>query len=200
MTQKQFLELCDFARIKMSNTKEPQHNWDHVRRVGENAIKIVELLGIKDKIDHKLLLSACNIHDLAISQHKPYKPSFFGSLVNNLFEGCLINRYLPKVLQNFNLDEKDREILLTAVRNHPLSFPYKHLNRNKDLYSKILQDADTLDMFSVERIKLFEENEKIYKSYKVAGYFKNPILSYGLRNLCKFLNFPELAQKFKSDW
>ena len=100
MTRNKLFEIHDFVRSEMSKSKESMHNWDHIKRVSKNAIKIVEFLKVKDDLDLKLLLAACYLHDLAISQQRFSKFRFF---INYFLESFLVSRYLPNILLKLDI-------------------------------------------------------------------------------------------------
>jgi hypothetical protein len=58
------------------------------------------------------------------------------------------------VLKKYDIDRSDRKIIEKAVKDHPLSFPLARLNRDSQICSKILQDADAWICFK-ERIKTY---------------------------------------------
>ena len=86
MNIRTLLQIKQFCLVKYSLTKDKQHNLEHVKRVSQNAIKIVQYLGIEKVIDLNLLEAACYLHDVVISSNKGSNLSLFYS---HLFEKSL---------------------------------------------------------------------------------------------------------------
>ena len=99
-----------------------------------------------------------------------------------------------------DIDVGEKAILEKAIYSSPFSFPFKKLNRNWDLYTKILQDADTLDFFSYEREASFNKVKEKIVFYAFLGLFSDRALSYGRKNIANYLNFPELAKESYSNF
>ena len=125
------------------------------------------------------------LHDILLAKRK--SKNYFSQLYSHIFEKALNKKQIRQVLEQFNLSAEEKEILATAIINHPYSIPYRRLNKQKDLYSKILQDADSLDYVSPER----ESNFIKGKGKRVIRLTKM-YLSWIRNNLEKYLNFPEL--------
>ncbi|MCH7641533.1 HD domain-containing protein [Patescibacteria group bacterium] len=187
MTESELKEVKNFVKGKASKIKDPQHGWNHLRRVADYAQKIVGFLGVEDKIDIHLLLAACYLHDIS---HATYSPS----LMNYFLESRRLKVILPGVLSKLEVDENERKTIEKAIYSSPYSFPFKHLNKDGDLYTQILQDADTLDFFSKEREESFVKARKKYSFYAFLGLFSDWALKYGRSNLKNYLNFPQLAK------
>jgi hypothetical protein len=69
------------------------------------------------------------------------------------------------------------------------------LNPNGNLYTKILQDADTLDFFSKEREESFNKAKKKIIFYALLGLFSKYALIYGRKNIANYLNFRKVANE-----
>jgi hypothetical protein len=69
------------------------------------------------------------------------------------------------------------------------------LNPNGDLYTKILQDADTLDFFSRQREKSFNKAKKKVIFYALLGLFSKYPLVFGRKNIANYLNLKEVANE-----
>lgn len=188
MTNNQFKEVKSFVKEKAKKIKDPQHGWEHFQRVANNAQKIVKSLNVQDKIDLNLLLASCYLHDI---NHAFYSPS----LMNYFLERKRLGLVLPKILADLSVNENDKKIIENTVYSIPFSFPFKKLNRNGDLYKRILQDADTLDFFSKEREVSFEKASKMYIFYAFFRIFSDWALKYGRKNLKNYLNFPQLVKE-----
>ena len=188
MTNNQLKEVKSFVKEKAKKIKDPQHGWDHFQRVANNAQKIVKSLNIQDKIDLNLLLASCYLHDM---NHAFYSPG----LMNYFLEKKRLRLILPKILADLPVNENDKKIIENTVYSIPFSFPFKKLNRNGDLYKRILQDADTLDLFSREREVGLENASKMYIFYAFLRIFSGWALKYGRKHLKNYLNFPQLVKE-----
>ncbi|EKE13025.1 MAG: alpha/beta hydrolase fold protein [uncultured bacterium] len=178
-----------FALSKMSDLKSVSHNDYHVIRVRDNAFKIAKLLGVEERIDKNLLATICMLHDFTYSVRKP-------NIYTYIFEGRIERRMIRSLLKRFDIPDETKEIIIDAVFRHAHSFPFKKLNKKHGLYTKILQDADTLDFFDVSRVNYFltNQNKSFFKSLRKA--MANALLRYGKNNLGLFLNYPVLAKTF----
>lgn len=189
MTQKQLVQIKNHCLGKMALSQDPQHDIGHVQRVTQNALKITDLLNLKSKLDLNLLQVICYLHDIHYSNLTP-------SLKAHLTEGKILQQTLPQVIKQFNLSSKDQEIILNAIYNSPHSFPFKKLNPHGSYYLKILQDADTIDYFSNERLISLKQAKKKFFFYRLVSLFSNPVLRFGLKNLKDYLNYPHLVPNF----
>lgn len=188
MTDNQLKAVKSFVKEKAKKIKDPQHGWDHFQRVANYAQKIVKSLNVQDKIDLNLLLASCYLHDI---NHVFYSPG----LMSYFLEGKRLRLVLPKILADLPVNENDKKIIENTVCSTPFSFPFKKLNRNGDLYKQILQDADTLDLFSKEREVGFEKASKMCIFYAFLRIFSNWALKYGRKNLKNYLNSPQLVKE-----
>jgi HD superfamily phosphodiesterase len=172
----------------MKGSKDPQHEWKHARRVGKNCRTIIQSLNLDNKVDNNLLQAACYLHDI----NRVYYPPGF---INYFFETRNSKKILPEILSTLGLKESEKTTIENAIYSSSFSFPFKKLNKDKDLYTQILQDADTLDFFNKDRVKSFEKSKGKYFFYKIVGALSNWAVKYGRRNIKNYLNFPELAEK-----
>jgi len=182
-------KIKNFARELMKKSRDPQHDFTHLERVAKNTLRIIKMLKIEAEVDKDLLVVASYLHDV---NHGHFSPS----LINYFSEKRFLKKVLPGVLEKFDLSRSEKKIISEAIYNSPYSFPFKKLNRDGDLYSKILQDADTIDFFSKEREKSFHQAKKEFVFYKILGLFFWAGLEYGRKHLKNYLNFPELAEDF----
>ncbi len=174
----------------MEKTRDPMHSFKHGERVARNAKKIVEILGLQKSVDLNLLRVACLLHDLPISSRGL-------TLVHHFLEPWFVRHDMPGILNQLDLTDKQKKTILSATVNHTFSYPYRRLNRNKDNYSKILQDADTLDLFSPEREETFKKNKNFSLTYREMNIFARLFFSFGEEHLAWYLNFPEVARHLR---
>lgn len=188
MTEAQLYKVKNFVNDRVRKIKDPQHGFIHLERVANFAQKIVKTLKVENKIDINVLLAACYLHDI---NHTFYPPG----LLNYFLERRRLKKVLPKVLAELDIDVREKAVIENAIYLSPFSFPFKMLNKNGSLYTKILQDADTLDFFSYEREVSFNRAKKNIVFYAFLGLFSDRVLNYGRKNIGKFLNFPQTAKE-----
>ena len=184
-----YRKIRQFAVLEMTKTKDPQHDSSHIERVKNNALQIIKILGLEKEIDINLLKVICLLHDFTYTVKKP-------SLYTYFFEGHLERKVIQKVLSEFAISPRMRETIVNAVYRHTHSFPFRRLNKNRGIYTKVLQDADTLDLFTRMRVKTFNDShaEGVFKS--LMGKFSYCLVKYGRKHLAKFLNYPSIAKSY----
>lgn len=194
MTKDQLSKIREFSQRSMKKTLDPQHDFEHVERVRKNAIKIAKIVEVERKIDLNLLQAACLLHDLTYTKHKP-------SLVVYLFEGKYLEKIGPQILGEFEITKEDKKMASEAFLHHTHWFPLKGLlnvKNNGSIYTKILQDADAIDLFTGERWESLVRSRKKYLFYKLSWPITVFVIEYGRKNAEKFLNFPQIASHFLS--
>jgi HD superfamily phosphodiesterase len=187
MTEVELARIKEKIKNLLKNAPEPLHAFDHALRVSENSAKIAIALGVDTEIDMNILQAAGLLHDIP----KALTPTtFLKSLASHFLEASLVKNNLPQILDKLELKGKERNTIYNAILRHSLSFPYRRLNKNADLYTKIIQDADTLDLFSPQRMAKFRKYRKSLLQYKLIG----GIIDWGVNYKSWFLNYPELAK------
>jgi HD superfamily phosphodiesterase len=189
VTKDKLREIKELVEKKTCNIKDFQHDCEHAKRVAKNALNIVQILGLNEKINLNLLEATCFLHDINYATFKP-------SLTNYFFEGNRTKKILPKILTGLGIKKDEKDIIENAIYNSSFSFPFRKLNKTKDLYSQLLQDADTIDFFSDERIKSFKKSQQKFFFYKLLSPLSSWAVRFGRKNLSKYLNFPKLAEYY----
>lgn len=185
MDQKTLKEIKEYSLAVYSLTKDKQHDFQHIKRVRDNALIIVKRLELEDKLDKRVLQSACYLHDLLMSMNEG---NILSILYYHFLEERFNRRLFPKIIKKFNLPTKESEIITEAVVNSSYSIPYHILNKDKDLYSQILQDADSLDFISSQRLESLRQS-KGRILFIIAKFFVDQVK----KRVGFFLNFPQLA-------
>ena len=188
MKQSKLKEVKNGVKEEINGIKDPQHGWKHIQRVVDYAQKIVKSLRLERKIDKHMLAAACYLHDISYASYSP-------GLINYFLESRRLKLVLPRVLSELEIDKNERRIIENAIYSSPYSFPFRRLNIEGDLYTQILQDADTLDLFSKKREASFKKARKRFSFYAFLGLFSNWGLKYGRNNIANYLNFPQLAKE-----
>lgn len=187
-------KIKQFAALHTDRSGNPIHNSKHLERVKQNADYIVDILGVKNELDLNLLHAACYLHDVPVNMAEKV---FLRSLGRHLFEKELIKKYLPGIFDLFLLSKEERDILYDALVNHAFSIPYRNLNKKGSIYTKILQDADSLDYFSYKRQQDIKEVKKTSLLYSFLSPFSGLIFTIGRKYIRFFLNFPKIASKYR---
>jgi hypothetical protein len=184
-------QIADYVTETTSINPDPLHRNDHAERVRLNSLKLIKILKLEDKIDKNLLQAICLLHDVPQSVFKKYPLGFIGKHIS---EKLIIKKNLPAILNRFNLGEEVKKVMYNAIYHHPGSIPYMVLNKNADYYTKILQDSDSLDYFSMERLNMLMHSKDNGIFYKIGSMIAHPYFKYGRANIKKFLNYTESAQ------
>ncbi len=187
ITDQQLEAIKNKAKTEMSNTNNLLHQMDHIHDVVDNARELTQILNLQDKIDNNLLLACCYLHDLTYASN----PFFLKAYI---FEGKLVQKPARKILKQVNANIPDTQSILHALKNHPHSFPFKKLNKDQDLYSSLLQDADTIDVFDEDRLK------KLFHSLGIKNRIIKSFVKFGFENLEDYLNFPSVADHFRAKY
>jgi hypothetical protein len=184
-----YKKIKEYSLSEMAKLRDANHNDLHVNRVKNNALKIIRILNLESQVDLNLLKAICLLHDLPYTVKKT-------SLFLYIFEGSIAKRLVRKVLKNFNISKQNQRIIVDAISRHTHSFPFRKLNRKRDVYTKVLQDADTLDFFYCLRIKYYisQHDKGLFKG--IRKKYSNKLINYGILNLNRFLNYPQLARSF----
>jgi len=183
------IQIRKFAQSEYEQSGDSQHDFRHADRVASYCESIVRVLKLVNKVDGRLLTAASYLHDI-VSARKIMK----NDLLNHIFEKSLNKKLITKILDNFDLTMTEKRVLKNSIVNHPHSIPYRILNKHNDLYSKILQDADSLDYVSPIREKSFLD-----KSGRLIQKLTTVYMTYIRKNLKSYLNFPEILSKLELD-
>lgn len=188
MQKQTFDKIKNKVMRHSQNTNDPQHDFDHFQRVARNALQIVKYLQLESKVDLILLKTCCYVHDCHVFF---MRPSFY----THFFEVSCLKKILPGFLEEFDIPEHEKKTIFRAVYNHPYSFTYGKLNKKGDLYTKILQDADTIDYLSDERLENLKLSKKFFH-YRIASLIAKPFVMMNRKSIRRVLNFPSLSRFF----
>ncbi len=186
MTYKELQKIKSYAEEIFNKSTDIQHGYSHGERVADNALKIASILEINN-IDLNLLQAACYLHDLPQSMFK------HGPALRHFFENYAILKYMPDILKELKITGNEYNILMNAIRHHTFSIPYRRLNRNGDVYLKIMQDADSIDFLNDNRESNFNDIKNEFIFYHFLSLYSKKYLSYARNNSEKYFNFPELS-------
>jgi len=192
MTERQFDFLFSKANVLMNETKDANHNWDHIERVIENIEKIrLELpQKIQEIMDDKVLKLAAAWHDISYAFFESGFVQFFQESKRSV---KIFNDFLKEA----KIAKSEADLMKDVVRTHTGS-QFGLLNRGRSFYHQLVQDADTIEVFFRERleraIKLAEEGNvfwkfavEIYKPLTYNWYLKHYNFMYNLPGIVKKL-------------
>lgn len=195
MTGDQLKEIRQFAKKRMTKTHDPFHDFSHIERVRKNALKISKILKVDKRIDLNLLQTACLLHDLTYTRYEP-------GVINFFFEGKHMRKMGLEILDDFNIDNREKTILMEAFLRHTHWFIFRGLFKVKikaSIYTQILHDADKIDIFSKKRWERLREDKQKYFFYKLSWLLILIFVRLGKNNKGVFLNFPQVAKAFDND-
>lgn len=182
-----------FSESKINNINNSMHDSDHLERVRKNADLIVKTLGLENNIDINLLHSACYLHDVPVNMQAKY---FLGAIGKHLFEIGIIRKNLPNILDKFPLSHYERDVLFESLLHHTFSIPYRQLNKKGIIYTKILQDADSIDYFSYQREQKLRSIKNTSFFYFLLFVISPLYFKLGRKVIKLFLNYPQITYKY----
>ena len=182
-----------FSELTLADSTNPLHDSNHIERVRNNADLIVKTFAFENNIDINLLHAACYLHDIPVNLQKKY---FLGTIGKHIFEIIIIKKHLPFILDKFNLSSYERSVLSESLLNHTFSIPYRQLNKKGIIYTKILQDADSIDYFSYQREKKLKSIRINSPFYFILSLFSPLYFKLGRKIIRYFLNYPKIAYQY----
>lgn len=137
-----------YVKGKLKNEKSG-HDFEHVKRVLRNALKISE----NYKVDKEVLILSCLLHDIGFQN---------GYVKNHDVVG---SNEAKKILKKFNYSEEKIKKVCSAISNHCRNLRRFSKEKIKSLpiEDNILADADNLDAFGaiglIRQINFCSENK-----------------------------------------
>lgn len=118
----------------------------HMYHVAENARKIAERMGLSEEEQNLAELIGL-LHDIGrLEQWKLYGTYSDKLSVDHGQKSAQV-LFADKEIRNFVQDEKYDSVIFKAINNHNKLVIEKGLNEQELLHSKIIRDADNLDIF-----------------------------------------------------
>lgn len=186
MNNLQLQNIQDFVYKESVNITDPQHDLSHAQRVKVNALRIAKLLELDKHLNLNLLAGMSLLHDMHYSAYSP-------GIKTYVFEGRIAKKFIKEIISQFYLTAEEKELIIEAIASHTHSYPFRKLNRKKDLYTKILQDADTLDFFSDLRLKALTNSRNKFFFYKLIWKLGQRLYYRNKKQINKYLNYPQLV-------
>ena len=120
---------------------------NHIKRVAENAKKIATELGLSEE-EIALAEAIGYFHDIGRFEQVRLADTFSDrdSGINHAEKSCSVLFEEGKI-RNFIDDDKYDNIIKTAVYNHNRATIQEGISEKELLFSKIIRDADKLDIF-----------------------------------------------------
>ena len=129
------------------NVEEIDYKYHHSYRVMENMITIAKKLNLNDK-DIELAKCIGILHDIGrFEQFSEYHTFKDIQMDHGDYGVEVIKR--NNILKNFDIDKEDYNVVYTAIKNHNKYSIEKGLNERELLFSKMIRDADKLDIIYV---------------------------------------------------
>ena len=156
------------------NIPEISYKYYHSYRVMDNMCLLAKNMSLPEK-DIKLAKCIGLLHDIArFEQFKQFKS--FNDF--NLDHGTYGEHILREnnVLSNYQIDKEDYEVVYKAIRNHNKFEIEKNLNNRELLFSKMIRDADKLDILyalSDNKLKSIVREDDSEISKKISSDFFN---------------------------
>ncbi|MEA1875043.1 MAG: HD domain-containing protein [Bacteroidota bacterium] len=141
----------------------------HSLRVMDHALNLAQSLNLNE---HSVEISGIIglYHD--IGRFTQYRDYHTFSDKDSVYHGDLGIKVLQDLEKHILFSEKEWEILLSAIHNHGLPKIESNLSEDKLLFSKIIRDADKMDIFYIV--------DAYYKSMLKGN--RNVALELGLKN------------------
>ena len=195
MTQEQFDFLYNKAKELMQQTKDLNHDWSHIQRVEENAFKIKKLLlennpdySGTSNINYNILRLACAWHDISYAFYKASPFQYF-------LEARRSVKFIKKYFKQVEIEKSELKIIINIVLYHDVLMSFRYRNGKRNLYNKIIQDADFLDGISSRRIDNAKNLAKKSLYWRLVSKILVPLfLNAVTKNKNKFLNL-EISSK-----
>lgn len=150
------------------------YKYNHTYRTVHQAEEIARSLNLTEE-DKDLASIIALLHDVArFRQWTEYKTFNDHESIDHGEEGVKI-LFEENEIKKYNIDEKYYKIIKTAIRLHnKLNYNEEELNSKEKLHTKIIRDADKIDIiysFSTQRLLEIDSDdspisEKVYESFK----------------------------------
>ena len=147
------------------------YKYYHSYRVQDNMILLAKNMNLPYK-DIELASTIGLLHDIGrFEQYKRFKSFNDFNLDHGDYACKLIKE--NDILKYFNIDKEDYDVVLTAIRNHNKFSIETDLSKREILFSKMIRDADKLDILyalGTEKLKevVKEDDSEISKNVREA--------------------------------
>ena len=163
-----------------------EYKYNHSYRVVHQAEEICRSLNM-DTVERDLASFIALVHDIArFRQWTDYKTFEDHKSFDHGNEGVKI-LFEEGMIEKFNVNKDDYDVIKVAVRNHNKLNIEDGLNERELLHTKIIRDADKVDIlysFSTNRLLEVEEDAGLGISDEVRDEFlrHTPVLKKNIKN------------------
>ncbi|MBR3523639.1 MAG: HD domain-containing protein [Bacilli bacterium] len=163
MIEKEIEEFTKYYNTFDTNVEAIKMKYNHTLRVIGYAKKIIENEQIDDDVKRLSLLGAL-LHDIA--RFKQWTDYGTYSNQDSFDHGDMGYEILKKddYINNYVQDEKEKNIILNAVKQHNKKYLELSNDVKKDCVAKVARDADKIDIL-VHQYNLDDTNLYLYKNY-----------------------------------
>ena len=148
MNAKIYNELKEYALEAMKGSTDFRHYRQASSKGRKKRFENGQDSGFRPRNRLNLMGAICYLHDLAFTKHDP-------GLINYVREGKRVKSIVTELLKKYDIPKSEKEIIVsTRYGRHHVVFSLSKAQQKEDNYAKILQDADTLDEFTSERISI----------------------------------------------
>jgi len=156
----------DFAFQYDINDKEINYKYYHSYRVMNNMELLSKKLNLSSKDIHLAKVIGL-LHDIGRFEQDKMNNSFIDKKFDHGNYGVYILK-ATNLLDNFNIDKEDYEVVYKAIDNHNQFKINEDLTERELFFSKLIRDADKLDIIYALsnpniKEKLNQNNDKITK-------------------------------------
>lgn len=162
------------------------YKYNHSYRVVHQAEEICRSINL-DTEERDLASLIALLHDIGrFKQWTEFKTFSDSKSFDHALEGTKI-LFDEKEIEKFNIKKDDYEIVKKAIYNHnKYSVDYSNLSLREALHSKIIRDADKIDIlysFSTNRLlELSEDDEEISEEVKEQFFRHEQIMLSNIKN------------------
>ena len=170
----------EYAKNYDMSVEEINYKYHHSYRVMENMITIAKNLNLNEK-DIELAKCIGILHDIGRFEQFSEYHTFKDIQIDHADYGVKAIKD-KNILKHFNIDKEDYKVVYKAIKNHNKYSIERRLNERELLFSKMIRDADKLDIMYVlgePKIRDFinEDDSEISEKIK-RDFYKNKILKY----------------------
>ncbi len=187
----------DYVKKYDMSVEEIDYKYHHSYRVMENMITIAKKLNLNDK-DIELAKCIGILHDIGrFEQFSEYHTFKDIQMDHGNYGEEVIKR--KDILKHFDIDKEDYEVVYTAIRNHNKYSIENNLTERELLFSKMIRDADKLDIIYVignpkMRDFIHEDDSEISENITKAFYNNTQIKYEDIKThsdrLLVYLSYP----------
>ena len=162
------------------SVEEIDYKYHHSYRVMENMVTIAKKLNLNKK-DIELAKCIGILHDIGRFEQFSEYHTFKDIQIDHADYGVKAIKE-KNILKHFNIDKEDYEVVYKAIKNHNKYSIENNLNERELLFSKMIRDADKLDIMYVlgePKIRDFinEDGSEISEKIK-RDFYKDKIIKY----------------------